>query len=174
MALEPSALPVSAAQVPEEEIMDEEEFYEEEIGEPVMQQPGFGNGRHHAETQPQQQPQAQRRPAPSRSAAGELVSYVDDPRGSAIELRSGRFFLGSRQLRASDVIIPHESVSAPHCLVKADRRGVELQDLMSEEGTFVKKSGQADFEQIEESVTLSNGDRIRMGSYELLVCLLPR
>jgi hypothetical protein len=108
------------------------------------------------------------------SLVGWLVSFVEDGKGKAYELRDGRFFVGKESLRATDFVIDHSSVSTPQCLVVCDSiGGVTIQDLMSERGTTVIR-GSAGLDKNSEQVRLENGDRIRFGDYEMLFVKLPQ
>ena len=112
---------------------------------------------------------------PKESVAGALVgwfvSYEEDLKGVARELRAGKFFVGREQLRPSDFVVDHSSVSTPQCLVVCDSvSGVALQDLMSEGGTRVIRGNQ---EFNAEQVRLEHGDRVRFGQYEMLFVKLP-
>lgn len=103
---------------------------------------------------------------------GWLVEYGSNPKGEARELRTGGFFIGAEQLRPTDLIIAHDSLSTPHCLVKGNLSGgLEIQDLMSEKGTFVKKKGEQSWQKVEHAL-VQHGDRIRLGNYEVIVCLV--
>jgi hypothetical protein len=108
---------------------------------------------------------------------GWLVSFKEDSKGKAIELRSGRCFIGRGQLRNSDIVFGHDSVSTPHgMLVASESEGLSFQDLMSERGTYVLRNGGkvSEWSQILNSTSLSHGDRVRFGDYEVVVVLLPR
>lgn len=103
---------------------------------------------------------------------GWLISYRD-PRGVAIELREGKFFVTRNSFKDADMVIDDESISTPHCLVRIQSPGrVELQDMMSDTGLAVKRPGAKDFS-IEERAKLSHGDWIRIGALEYLVSLVP-
>lgn len=117
---------------------------------------------------------------PQAAAAGEgllvgwLVNYSGDRRGAAIELRSGRFFVGRQRLRGSDLILSDDSVSTPHCLINASPAdGMMVQDLMSERGTAIRKAGSQHFVNCTDPVKLQHGDWLRFGNYEVMVCLIP-
>ncbi|MBP9838553.1 MAG: FHA domain-containing protein [Proteobacteria bacterium] len=115
---------------------------------------------------------------PSQIAEGVLfgwmVSFINDTRGVAMEIRSGKFFLGRQKLRSSDVIIQDTSVSTPHCMITADPAGgMQIQDLMSEKGTFVKKAGSNSFTQVVNVMNVSHGDWLKLGDYEVMVSLMP-
>lgn len=110
----------------------------------------------------------------SAQLIGWFVNYSTNPSGVAFEIRLGKQFVGRQALRGDDLVISDSAVSTPHCLLQVERAdSVFLQDLMSEHGTYVKKNGQRDFQKLESSINLEHGDRIKLGSYELVVCLVP-
>jgi hypothetical protein len=105
---------------------------------------------------------------------GWFVNYDQDSRGLAGELRAGRFFIGRQRLRKNDMVIPDSTISTPHCMIAASRtEGLKIQDLMSEQGTFIKRRGKDSFVQVRDVVTVEHGDCLRFGGYEVLVCLVP-
>ncbi|MDD2941458.1 MAG: FHA domain-containing protein [bacterium] len=105
---------------------------------------------------------------------GWLVSYERDSRGIATELRTGRFMVTQERLRSTDMLINHSSVSTPHCMLKAVAgRGIEIGDLMSENGTYVKKAGEQSYTRHSDPVVVTSGDSVKFGSYEVLICLVP-
>ena len=106
---------------------------------------------------------------------GWFVSFMDDPKGEAEELRSGKFFIGRQQLRDDDMIIDKDGVSTPHCLVAVASDGsLKVQDLMSENGTLLRRADDDEFEAIGgETVDVEHGDKLRLGSCEFTICLLP-
>lgn len=105
---------------------------------------------------------------------GWFVNYEQDSRGVGGELRTGRFFIGRQRLRKNDMVIPDSAISTPHCLIAASRaEGLKIQDLMSEQGTFIKRRGKDSFVQVRDVVTVEHGDSLRFGGYEVLVCLVP-
>ncbi len=104
---------------------------------------------------------------------GWFVNYRDGGSGSAIEIRSGRYFIGRESVKKSDLVVHDESVSTPHCLVSASpSKGLKVQDLMSERGTFVRRRNQDSFFQYTDPVTLHHGDWLRFGDYEVLIVLI--
>jgi hypothetical protein len=106
---------------------------------------------------------------------GWFVNYERDSKGIATELRSGRFMVTQERLRSTDMLIRHDTVSTPHCMVKAlSGQGIELQDLMSENGTWLKRDGESNFHKHTDPVMVGNGDIVRFGSYEVLICLVPK
>ena len=95
---------------------------------------------------------------------GWLVSYAD-PDGTAFELREGRFFIVRDRLRESDVVFDESGISTPHALMKISAaKGVYIQDLMSETGTFIRRSGGESYQREDEPCKLAHGDWIRLGS----------
>lgn len=105
---------------------------------------------------------------------GWLIAYRSDYRGAPIEIREGRFFIGGAKLRDTDLVFADDSLSVPHCLVKAESRdGLVIQDLMSEHGTFVKRSGTSSYEAITMPTVIEHGDWIKFGDYELMACVIP-
>lgn len=119
--------------------------------------------------------------APERAEAGAegvlvgwFVNYEQDSNGLSIEIRSGKYFVARQRLRDDDLVIPDTAVSTPHCLVKASRKGgLEIQDLMSEQGTFLKKKGSNSFVPVKDVESVEHGDCLRLGAYEVTVCLVP-
>ncbi|RMG42590.1 MAG: FHA domain-containing protein [Candidatus Dadabacteria bacterium] len=103
---------------------------------------------------------------------GWLVSY-ESPEGSAIELREGQFFVTSTSLKSNDLILDDPSVSTPHAMVRISKeRGMLVQDLLSEEGVYVRRAGEKKYRRIEDSETVEHGDWIRFGKVEFLVSLI--
>ena len=105
---------------------------------------------------------------------GWLVTYRNDFRGAPIEIREGRFFIGGAKLRDSDLVLADDSLSVPHCLVKAEAKdGLVVQDLMSEKGSFIKKQGSNRYELITVPTVISHGDWLKFGEYEVMACIVP-
>jgi hypothetical protein len=112
--------------------------------------------------------------AGSQKLIGWLVSFKKDKTGSAVEIREGRFFVGASRVRETDLVIADGSLSVPHCLMKADKEsGIQVQDLMSENGTFIKKSGSSTFEKVIAPTIAEHGDWLKFGEYEVMVCVVP-
>ncbi len=103
---------------------------------------------------------------------GWLVSY-ENPDGRAIELRVGRFFITGNSIRGSDLILEDQSISTPHALVAITENGFQLQDLMSERGTFVRQQGEAQYSREDGVMEIRHGDWIRFGDVEFLVTIVP-
>jgi len=103
---------------------------------------------------------------------GWLVSYADSD-GEAMELREGKFFISRTSLKPTDFIIDDESVSTPHALVMVTTDSLlKVQDLMSERGVFVRPRGVDTYQRAAESVEVRNGDWLRFGDVEYLLCLI--
>jgi hypothetical protein len=103
---------------------------------------------------------------------GWLVSY-EHPDGRAIELRAGRFFVTGTSIRPTDLILEDQSISTPHALMAISENGLQIQDLMSERGTFVRPQGEAQYTREEGVVEVRHGDWIRFGDVEFLVSIVP-
>lgn len=105
---------------------------------------------------------------------GWLIHFGGDARGQAMELRSGKFFIGRQKLRNGDLVVADSSISTPHCLITAGAgEGLSLQDLMSEQGTFVKRARGDSYQRLDQVTFIEHGDWVRFGAYEVLVCLVP-
>jgi hypothetical protein len=103
---------------------------------------------------------------------GWLVSY-EHPDGRAIELRAGRFFVTGTSIRSTDLILEDQSISTPHALMSITENGLQIQDLMSERGTFVRCQGEAQYIREEGVIEIRHGDWIRFGDVEFLVTVVP-
>ncbi|MCC6220305.1 MAG: FHA domain-containing protein [Deltaproteobacteria bacterium] len=104
---------------------------------------------------------------------GWFVRYDEQGRGSATEIRTGRFFVSAEKLKDVDLVIEDETISTPHCVVRASvSDGLRVQDLLSEGGTFVRRRNEGRFYEYSDAVTLEHGDWLRFGDYEVLVCLV--
>jgi pSer/pThr/pTyr-binding forkhead associated (FHA) protein len=100
------------------------------------------------------------------------VSY-ENPDGRAIELRAGRFFVTGTNIRDTDLILEDQSISTPHALMSITERGLLLQDLMSERGTFVRSQDEAQYRREDGIIEVQHGDWIRFGDVEFLVTIVP-
>jgi hypothetical protein len=104
---------------------------------------------------------------------GWLVNY-EDKLGVAVELRDSKFFVSRERIRSTDLVVDDPSLSSPHCLVTMLQDGsMQVQDLLSEFGIFVKKYGDKEFNKILDMGTVTNGDTIRFGTVEYLLVLIP-
>ena len=106
---------------------------------------------------------------------GWLVNYAD-PKGVAVELREGRFFMTRSSLKNSDLVVDDESVSTPHALISVSGPGetVRVQDLLSDRGVFMRRRNSDNFQRISDAVNLEHGDWVRFGEVEYLLCLIAR
>ncbi len=105
---------------------------------------------------------------------GWLVNY-ENPNGLAIELREGRFFICGTKFKDSDMIIDHPSVSTPHAMARVSiDHGLEVQDLMSDGGVFVKRKDSGSFKREDDRVKVGHGDWLRIGEVEYLVSLIAQ
>ena len=103
---------------------------------------------------------------------GWLVSYTD-PMGRSIELREGRFFVSSAQLRNTDLVLEDDTVSTPHAMFTISTDGgIVIQDLKSERGVFVREPSQSTYRREYDSINLSHGDWVRFGDLEFLVSII--
>ncbi len=103
---------------------------------------------------------------------GWLVSYRDSD-GRATEVREGKFFVSRSRVKDSDLVVDDRSVSSPHALVAiAAGQHMRVQDLMSDNGVFVKRRGESDFIRIAETAELEHGDWIKFGDVEYCICLI--
>jgi hypothetical protein len=106
---------------------------------------------------------------------GWFVTFGENAQGESTEIRAGRFFLGRQKLRGNDYIIPHSSISTPHCMIVAGGGdALMIQDLMSEGGTQLKRAGESTYSPVTNAVSVHHGDWVRFGQYEAMVCLLPK
>lgn len=103
---------------------------------------------------------------------GWLVNY-SDPKGTASELREGRFFVTASSLKPTDFVLNEPSVSTPHALIAAGtHEGLRVQDLMSDRGVWLKKRSHESYQRVNDSAKVDHGDWLRFGEVEFLVCLV--
>ncbi len=111
----------------------------------------------------------------SAPLTGWFVHFSANPHGVSQEIRSGRYFISGQRLKETDLVVDHASVSTPHCVVQTSPdTGLKVQDLLSENGTFVRRVGETDYVQYSDAVEINHGDWLRIGSYEIMVCLVPK
>jgi hypothetical protein len=103
---------------------------------------------------------------------GWLVSFKNSL-GESIELREGRFFVTSSSLKPNDLVLNDPSISTPHAIMAVSNKRFAVQDLMSENGVWLKKQSETEFVQIEDSFTISHGDLVKFGDVEYLVVTIP-
>jgi pSer/pThr/pTyr-binding forkhead associated (FHA) protein len=101
-----------------------------------------------------------------------LVSF-ENPDGRAIELRGGRFFITGSNIRDTDLILEDQSISTPHALMSITDRGMMVQDLMSDRGTFVRSRGDSQYRREDGIIEVQHGDWLRFGDVEFLVTIVP-
>ncbi len=132
-------------------------------------------------------PPARERPAPSAAPVkrdttkhsevsgrlfGWLVNY-NEPNGTSIELREGRFFVSSTQLRPTDLVLDDSTISTPHAMFTVGLdTGIVIQDLKSERGVFIRERDASTYRREYDSATLEHGDWIRFGDLEFLVSII--
>ena len=169
-----------ASEESEAELIEEEEAPSSvEVSQPEVEQVSVNN--HSEDKVMEQAVREERRPRkelpvkanPKKDLIGWFVNF-ESGFGDATEIRAGRFFVGSERVKSTDLVIDHDTISAPHCLISASREGgMRVQDLMSEQGTYVKKSGKKNYVQPTEAVELEHGDYVKLGEYEVMVCIIP-
>ena len=77
-------------------------------------------------------------------------------------------------MKQGDFIIEDSSISTPHAMVSILSNGeIVVQDLMSENGVFVKSEKNADYERKESSFKIKNGDFLKFGNVEYIVSIVP-
>jgi len=96
-----------------------------------------------------------------RVVQGTLKRHSGSNRSSEVQIRRPRFLIGAAE--DCHMRCPSRSISAHHCELLVDERGVRIHDLHSETGTFVNDR------QIQSEQTLSDGDRFRVGKLEFAV-----
>jgi len=123
--------------------------------------------------QPQNQSRRRVREVPEGGLVGWFVSYAGDEGGKATEIRAGRFFICGEKLKETDLVLADTSLSTPHCLVKATaNEGLRIQDLMSEQGTYLRRRDEKEYRRQNETVNIVHGDWLKFGEYEVMVCLI--
>lgn len=105
---------------------------------------------------------------------GWLVDFGTEGKGTAFELRAGKFFVGRQKLRPNDMVFENPTISTPHCVLTANGPdGLHVQDLMSERGTQFRRANEQRMQVVQGVVTLHHGDWLKLGEYEVMVCLVP-
>ena len=112
----------------------------------------------------------------SRKLIGWLVSYQNSDRGSYYEIREGRSFIANGGVTGERIIaIDDATLSNPHTVIQAssDFR-LELQDVFTKAGTFIRKSGASQETALHGGPTeLEHGDWVRIGEQtKFQVCLI--
>lgn len=115
-------------------------------------------------------------PRKTESATGRLFGWLvnyGNPDGLATELREGKFFVTASSLKTTDLIIEEPSISTPHALVTVSvDSGLQVQDLMSDRGVFVRRRGDDTYRREPDTVRVDHGDWLRFGDVEYLVSLI--
>lgn len=108
---------------------------------------------------------------------GFLISFDQDENGEILEVREGRSIVTSRFLEQADILLVEDSsVSNPHAVIKADKKGnIMLLDQLSEMGSGVIRSGQSsEIDAVGNPVDLKQGDIVRFGSRYFIYCAVPK
>ena len=106
---------------------------------------------------------------------GWLVSYALDSKGRPFELRTGRHFISAGQAQLDRVIaVSEQTVSTPHMAINAlPKHKIIVQDIFSEYGTFITKSGSNQETAVSGPVEIGHGDWLRVGkNMRFQVCLI--
>lgn len=106
---------------------------------------------------------------------GWLVSYAENSLGEAHEIWSGRTFISSQRNSSGNTIEVNVSdVSAPHLAMSASvKHRVLVQDIFSDQGSAVQKSGQQQEQPLRGPMEIDHGDWIRVGKQtRFQVCLI--
>jgi hypothetical protein len=106
---------------------------------------------------------------------GWLISYQSHERGTYYELRSGKTFIGGGVVEGERLIsVDDKNFGTPHAVLKASSdHALMVQDVFSESGTFVRRSGTNDDVSIQGPTEIAHGDWIRFGDTLLFqVCLI--
>lgn len=132
--------------------------------------------RHREERQESRRPHSGGGPRAGKIQSGRLFGWLvsfENPDGRAIELRGGRFFITGSNIRDTDLILEDQSISTPHALMSITDRGMMVQDLMSDRGTFVRSRGDSQYRREDGIIEVQHGDWLRFGDVEFLVTIVP-
>ncbi len=108
---------------------------------------------------------------------GFFISFDLDEHGEIVEIREGRSIISSKYMDQSDMLfIDDDSISNPHAVIKADKKGnILLLDQLSEAGSSVIRSGHSEeIDAVGTPVELRQGDIIRLGSRYFVFCAVPK
>lgn len=106
---------------------------------------------------------------------GFLVSFDHDPRGTYVELRTGRLIVSSQQEESGNCLVIRDvSVSPMHAIMRVAPGGiVQVLDQLSESGTRVKHIGQQEEVFLSgEKATVAHGDVVFFGDRKFHVLLV--
>jgi hypothetical protein len=134
------------------------------------------DNRHREEPHEARRPHTGSGPRAGKIQAGRLFGWLvsfENPDGRAIELRGGRFFITGTSIRDTDLILEDQSISTPHALMSITDRGMMVQDLMSDRGTFVRTRGDSQYRREDGIIEVQHGDWLRFGDVEFLVTIVP-
>ncbi len=111
----------------------------------------------------------------SRRLIGWLVSYALDEKGVSFELRAGRFLVSSKEIDPGfTIVLNTDDISAPHLALSASpKHTLTVQDIFSEQGSFLVRKGSKEEIVIDGPVQVEHGDWIKIGkSNRFQVCLI--
>jgi len=96
---------------------------------------------------------------------GWLVSYQMDEMGKAFEIRAGRTLISSENGgKARTITLEASGVSSPHLALSASQKHtIMVQDIFSDQGSFLKKASSDDEKRISGPIQLEHGDWVRIG-----------
>jgi hypothetical protein len=106
---------------------------------------------------------------------GFLVSFDHNPRGSYVELRTGRLIVSSqREESGSCLVVPDPSVSPMHAIMRVASGGIlQVLDQLSESGTRIIHSGSNKETFLSgEKTNVGHGDVVFFGERKFHVCLV--
>ena len=106
---------------------------------------------------------------------GFLISYADDKAGRHQELRVGRTLIGEEGANVDQALgLSDDSISAPHLALQArENHELIVQDIFSEHGTYLVKSGTTSEVRLSGPTPVAHGDWIRVGKHRRFqVCLI--
>lgn len=106
---------------------------------------------------------------------GWLVSYAQDAKGKAFEIRAGRSLISADKIGNNKlVLVSHPSISSPHAALSASpRHRLMLQDVFSEHGTFLTRSNAEKEVPVNGPIEVEHGDWLRIGSEtRFQVCMI--
>lgn len=106
---------------------------------------------------------------------GWLVSYAQDIKGKAFEIRAGRSLITADKIENTKIVlVSHPSISSPHAALSASpRHKLMLQDIFSEHGTFLIRSNTDKELAVNGPVEVEHGDWLKIGSEtRFQVCLI--
>ena len=106
---------------------------------------------------------------------GWLVSYAENAKGTAHEIRAGRTIISSADLPGERLILlAQKDLDTPHlALMASPSHRVVAQDIFSQQGSFVVKGRNGAEQAISGPTEIEHGDWIRLGSKtRFQVCLI--